>query len=160
MENGPDDYGAALALAIQFSYENGRVTQFHFLIRDYPGQLGSFAILALICHGELYRRRPAARDLTEFYLCISLGGAIGGACAGLAAPYVFNDIYEYPILIACDQSAQIEVGVGGEPRRDQHDRANHDARDDYYLPHVVYRRSVIAVRLNRSACRRSSVGRP
>ena len=73
----------------------------------------AFAILALVCHGELYRRRPAARDLTEFYLCISLGGAIGGACAGLAAPYVFNDIYEYPILIAAALLALPGTFAGG-----------------------------------------------
>jgi hypothetical protein len=73
----------------------------------------AFAILALVCHGELYRRRPAARHLTEFYLCISLGGAIGGACAGLAAPYVFNDIYEYPILIAAALLALPGMFAGG-----------------------------------------------
>ena len=60
----------------------------------------AFAVLALVCHGELYRRRPAAAHLTEFYLWISVGGAIGGAFAGLIAPYVFSNIYEYPILIA------------------------------------------------------------
>ena len=60
----------------------------------------TFAVLALVCHGELYRRRPAAAHLTEFYLWISFGGALGGAFAGLIAPYAFSDIYEYPILIA------------------------------------------------------------
>jgi hypothetical protein len=49
----------ALALSLQFTYENGRFTDFHFLIRDYPGQLGSFALLALICWSGYYllRRR-------------------------------------------------------------------------------------------------------
>jgi hypothetical protein len=37
--------------------------------------------------------------LTEFYLCTSLGGVIGGAFAGLLAPQIFNGNYEYPILI-------------------------------------------------------------
>jgi hypothetical protein len=60
----------------------------------------TFAVLALACHGELYRRRPAAAHLTEFYLWISLGGAVGGAFAGLIAPYLFNNVYEYPLLIA------------------------------------------------------------
>ena len=73
----------------------------------------AFAILALVCHGELYRRRPAAPHLTEFYLCISLGGAIGGACVGLAAPYVFNDVYEYPILIAAALLALPGMFAGG-----------------------------------------------
>jgi len=46
----------------------------------------AFAVLTLVCHGELYRRRPAPAHLTEFYLWISAGGAIGGAFAGLVAP--------------------------------------------------------------------------
>jgi hypothetical protein len=59
-----------------------------------------FALLTLMCHGELYARRPSPRRLTEFYLCTSFGGVIGGAFAGLLAPQIFNGNYEYPILIA------------------------------------------------------------
>lgn len=62
--------------------------------------LGAFLLLALACHGELYRRRPAPARLTEFYLWTSFGGVIGGIFAGLIAPNVFNGTYEYPILIA------------------------------------------------------------
>jgi hypothetical protein len=60
----------------------------------------AFALLALLCHGELYRRRPAPARLTEFYLWCSLGGVIGGVFAALVAPAIFNRIYEYPILVA------------------------------------------------------------
>ncbi len=38
--------------------------------------------------------------LTEFYLWISFGGALGGIFAGLIAPNIFNNVYEYSILIA------------------------------------------------------------
>jgi hypothetical protein len=62
--------------------------------------LVAFALLTLMCHGELYARRPSPRRLTEFYLCTSFGGVIGGAFAGLLAPQTFNGNYEYPILIA------------------------------------------------------------
>src|SRR3954447_6660227 len=62
--------------------------------------LAVFALLTLMCHGELYARRPNPRRLTEFYLCTSFGGVIGGAFAGLLAPQIFNGNYEYPILIA------------------------------------------------------------
>ena len=75
----------------------------------------AFVILTLACHGELYRRRPAAARLTEFYLCISAGGAIGGAFAGLVAPYLFNNIYEYPILIAGALLALPGAFTGGAP---------------------------------------------
>jgi len=59
-----------------------------------------FFVCALMCHGELARRRPAARHLTSFYMWMSAGGMIGGIAAGLAAPYLFDWIAEYPILIA------------------------------------------------------------
>jgi hypothetical protein len=62
--------------------------------------LTAFALLTLMCHGEVYARRPSPRRLTEFYLCTSFGGVIGGAFAGLVAPQIFNGNYEYPILIA------------------------------------------------------------
>jgi protein-L-isoaspartate O-methyltransferase len=58
-----------------------------------------FFVNALVCHGELARRRPAARHLTVFYLWLAAGGMIGGIAAGLVAPHVFNWVAEYPILI-------------------------------------------------------------
>jgi hypothetical protein len=62
--------------------------------------LAVFFVNALMCHGELARRRPAARYLTVFYVCISAGGVIGGVATGLIAPHVFNWVAEYPLLIA------------------------------------------------------------
>jgi hypothetical protein len=61
--------------------------------------LVAFALISLACHGEAYRLRPAANRLTEFYLWTSFGGVLGGVFAGLAAPHLFNNTYEYPILI-------------------------------------------------------------
>jgi hypothetical protein len=61
--------------------------------------LVAFLLLALLCHGELYRRRPAPALLTEFYLWISLGGVVGGIFSALVAPQLFTLVYEYPILI-------------------------------------------------------------
>jgi hypothetical protein len=60
--------------------------------------IGFFSI-AMVCHGELVRRRPAAAQLTEFYLCMSLGGVLGGLFAGLVAPVIFSTVIEYPLLI-------------------------------------------------------------
>src|ERR1700688_2411795 len=62
--------------------------------------LTAFVFIALGCHAAAYRRRPDADRLTEFYLWTSFGGMLGGVFAGLIAPNVFNNIYEYPILIA------------------------------------------------------------
>ena len=58
-----------------------------------------FFVNALVCHGELARRRPAARHLTVFYLWLAAGGTIGGIATGLVAPLTFSWVAEYPILI-------------------------------------------------------------
>lgn len=59
-----------------------------------------FFIIAMACHGELARTRPAARYLTGFYVALSFGGMLGGLFAGLVAPFTFSWIAEYPILLA------------------------------------------------------------
>jgi hypothetical protein len=59
-----------------------------------------FFVIAMACHGELARRRPASRHLTGFYVALSFGGMVGGLFAGLIAPFTFSWIAEYPILIA------------------------------------------------------------
>lgn len=48
----------------------------------------------LVCHGEVVRMKPPVRHLTAFYLCISLGGAIGGSFVSLAAPRLFTGYWE------------------------------------------------------------------
>ncbi|MGX9392219.1 fused MFS/spermidine synthase [Nitrobacteraceae bacterium UC4446_H13] len=58
-----------------------------------------FFVIAMACHGELARTRPAPRYLTGFYVALSFGGMIGGLFAGLIAPFTFSWIAEYPILI-------------------------------------------------------------
>ena len=65
-----------------------------------PLHLGAFFCIALACHGELARRRPAAASLTEFYLVLSLGGLAGGVCVALVAPQVFDSVLEYPLFLA------------------------------------------------------------
>jgi hypothetical protein len=59
-----------------------------------------FFVIAMACHGELARTRPAAKYLTGFYVALSFGGMVGGLFAGLTAPYAFSWIAEYPILLA------------------------------------------------------------
>lgn len=75
--------------------------------------LVAFALVTLMCHGELYGRRPSPQRLTEFYLCTSFGGVIGGAFAGLLAPQIFNGNYEYPILIALAVLCMPGIFAGG-----------------------------------------------
>ncbi len=65
-----------------------------------PLHLAAFFVIALMCHGELVRRRPGVESLTEFYLCLSLGGVIGGAFTALGAPLLFDSVFEYPLSLA------------------------------------------------------------
>ncbi len=61
--------------------------------------LVSFFILALFCHGELATDRPSAARMTEFYLWIAVGGALGGMFNALAAPLLFSRVLEYPLAV-------------------------------------------------------------
>lgn len=63
-------------------------------------------VMGLFCHGELYARRPAPRRLTEFYLMVAAGGALGGCFVGLVAPFLFSGYYElYAGLALCGMLA-------------------------------------------------------
>jgi hypothetical protein len=55
--------------------------------------------VAMVCHGELARTRPAVRRLTEFYLCISIGGVLGGLFNALLAPLIFRTVLELPLAL-------------------------------------------------------------
>jgi SAM-dependent methyltransferase len=56
--------------------------------------------VALVAHGALAADRPHASRLTEFYLWVSVGGALGGVFNALLAPVVFKTLVEYPLAIA------------------------------------------------------------
>ena len=51
----------------------------------------------MVCHGELFRLRPAPVQLTRYYLSISAGGAVGGLFVALVAPRLFNSYLEFPL---------------------------------------------------------------
>ncbi len=59
----------------------------------------TFFFVALTCHGELARSRPASQHLTGFYLTMSLGGVLGGLFNALFAPMVFTFVSEYPLTL-------------------------------------------------------------
>ncbi|HEX8259633.1 MAG TPA: fused MFS/spermidine synthase [Rubrobacteraceae bacterium] len=65
--------------------------------------LVGFFVVAMVLHGEVARDRPPARNLTEFYLWVSVGGFLGGVFNALIAPIAFDTVVEYPlaIVLAC-----------------------------------------------------------
>ncbi len=53
----------------------------------------------MVCHGELHRLKPPARELTSFYIMMASGGAVGGAFVSLVAPRFFRDYWEFPVAL-------------------------------------------------------------
>ncbi len=56
-------------------------------------------VSVFFCNGELALRKPTPRYLTQFYLTISLGGALGGLFVGLVAPRLFPTTFELPLAL-------------------------------------------------------------
>lgn len=75
-----------------------------------------FFLIAMACHGELARTRPAAKYLTGFYVALSFGGMVGGLFAGLIAPNAFSWVAEYPILVALAALCRPSTGAERLPR--------------------------------------------
>ncbi|ATQ42991.1 fused MFS/spermidine synthase [Caulobacter mirabilis] len=61
--------------------------------------LAAFFLSALVCHQALVARRPDPSHLTEFYLCLSVGGVVGGAFNAFLAPQMFDWVLEYPLAL-------------------------------------------------------------
>ena len=77
-----------------------------FLKTNFVSELAAFFlamfVACMVCHGELTRLKPPHRHLTEFYLMMSAGGALGGLTVSLVAPKVFTTYTEWPLgLMAC-----------------------------------------------------------
>ena len=66
---------------------------------DMALHLTFFFCAAMVCHGRLASLRPDRMRLTEFYLLMSVGGALGGMFNSFFAPFWFSGVHEYPIAI-------------------------------------------------------------
>lgn len=54
----------------------------------------------LMLHGELWRRRPANRELTPFYLAMAAGGALGALLTAIVVPSLLAYPVELPLALA------------------------------------------------------------
>lgn len=81
--------------------------------------LAAFAIVALLCHGALADDVPDAGLATEFYIWLSVGGALGGVFNALIAPQLFDSVLEYPLVLAL--AAAVIVPRGGAPSAEPRD---------------------------------------
>ncbi|MCI0376973.1 MAG: hypothetical protein L0215_05170 [Gemmataceae bacterium] len=93
-------FAAPLGLcALSFILMRGGFDPFKATLVTFAG----FFLVALMCHGEIARDRPATKNLTEYFLFMSVGGALGGVFNALLAPQLFVGVAEYPIaiVVAC-----------------------------------------------------------
>ena len=65
----------------------------------FGGHLAFLLAGAMACHGRLAAERPHASRLTEFYLLLAFGGALGGIFNALVAPKLFTTVAEYPLAV-------------------------------------------------------------
>lgn len=103
---------ALLALAVALLLEAKQplwlVAALHLLVLGVGG---------LFAHRLLAGDRPGTSRLTEYYLLISVGGALGGLFNGLLAPVLFDRVLEYPITLAALALLLPWRRAGGAPRR-------------------------------------------
>jgi hypothetical protein len=74
-----------------YQHEGISLAFWHILLLHF----GTMFCICMTCHGELVRLKPSPRYLTEFYLWLAGGGALGGVLVGLIAPHVFDTFREW-----------------------------------------------------------------
>ena len=89
--------------------------------------LAALFSLCMVCHGELFRRRPDPRHLTSYYLMIAAGGEAGGMFVSLLAPHLFTTFFEWRIALVVGLLTSAWVWLDGQAqsffrRRFAHDR--------------------------------------
>jgi SAM-dependent methyltransferase len=65
-----------------------------------PVHAAGLFIVCMLCHGELAALKPQPARLTEFYLMIALGGALGSLLVSLAAPRLLPGDFEMALGLA------------------------------------------------------------
>ncbi len=69
----------------------------HNLRLAVPIHAAGLFVLCMLCHGELVLLKPRPARLTEFYLLIALGGALGSLLVSVIAPRVLPGDFEFAI---------------------------------------------------------------
>ncbi len=78
-------------------------------LEDLGLYFGTMFAICMVCHGELVRLRPDPRHLTEFYLMIAAGGAMGGIFVSLIAPHVFETFLEWNLGLVASYGVAFAV---------------------------------------------------
>ena len=86
-----------LIMAVSGAEFLGRLNHSHNSIAELPLCFAALFAICMVCHGELVLLKPEPRRLTEFYLFVAAGGAIGGVLVSIVAPLAFRSFFEWPL---------------------------------------------------------------
>ncbi len=93
----------ALSLAMIATYQNmDFIAEFQFSL---PIFMAGLFFVCLYCHGQLAATKPHPSRLTEFYILVSLGGALGSLAGSLLAPLFLSAAFEMPLTLAAVAAA-------------------------------------------------------
>lgn len=102
---------AASGVAVALALFAGAAVPLGVQLSVYPAAL---FIAGMVCHGEACRVRPGAARLTQFYLCLAAGGALGTVCGAVLAPWLLRDTYELQLGL-CAAGVLAGVVLWSEP---------------------------------------------
>jgi hypothetical protein len=87
--------------------------------------------VCMVCHGEVVRLRPSPKYLTEFYLMLSAGGALGGIFVSLIAPQLFTTYFEWSLgLLASFLTASVVATLALRERLTRSSSTNNATHDE------------------------------
>lgn len=84
----------------------------HWMLVDAGLHLTLLMALCMLCHGEVARLKPHPQRLTQYYLMLSAGGAMGGLLVGLLCPLIFTGYTELAICMGVTAATAAAVLVG------------------------------------------------
>lgn len=106
----------AVLMFLAFQAMQAHITATPRLVTDAISlHLLALLLVCTACHSLLAQDRPEPEHLTEFYLIVGAGGALGSLFNTLIAPLIFNDWYEYPVALFL---ALLAVSGGAAGKRD------------------------------------------
>ncbi|WP_342360545.1 hypothetical protein [Terrarubrum flagellatum] len=92
-------YALAFLIIAAIVLVSGRPDTPTRFVLDFIAHIAALFAGCMVCHAEVVRLQPGPRQLPAFYLAMSIGGAIGGLLVALAAPLVFSEYREFPIIL-------------------------------------------------------------
>jgi SAM-dependent methyltransferase len=87
----------AVVAVVAMAWIQRDFTLTHNLRLAVPVNAAGLFVLCMLCHGELVMLKPRPARLTEFYLLIALGGALGSLVVSVIAPRVLPGDFEFAI---------------------------------------------------------------